>query len=93
VATFERSKLDWSELEAEAHVELLAWHRQLVAFRRSHPELAGGGVGVDVEVDEARGRLRVRRGAVEVLVNLGDEPWDGVPPDGVVVSDTDVRLA
>jgi maltooligosyltrehalose trehalohydrolase len=26
-ATFERSKLDWNELERPEHADLLAWHR------------------------------------------------------------------
>ncbi len=34
-ATFERSKLDWSELGREPHAELLAWHKALIARRRA----------------------------------------------------------
>ncbi|MEA3076365.1 MAG: maltooligosyltrehalose trehalohydrolase [Actinomycetota bacterium] len=85
-ATFERSKLDWSELDRAPHAGLLAWHRELIDFRRSHPDLVDAGVPVEVEVDEALGRLRMRRGRVEVRVNLGEASWDGVPPDGVAVS-------
>jgi maltooligosyltrehalose trehalohydrolase len=84
-STFLRSKLDWSELERGPHAELLAWHRQLLEFRRDHPELSDG-AEVEVEVDEIGRRLLVRRGRVEVRINLGDEPWEGVPPDGVTVS-------
>ena len=32
-ATFERSRLDWSELQREPHRELLAWYRDLIARR------------------------------------------------------------
>jgi len=31
--TFERSKLDWSELARAPHAELLEWHRRLIALR------------------------------------------------------------
>jgi maltooligosyltrehalose trehalohydrolase len=33
-ATFERSKLDWSELDRQPHADLLAWHKELIALRR-----------------------------------------------------------
>jgi maltooligosyltrehalose trehalohydrolase len=33
--TFLRSKLDWSELSAPPHAELLEWHRQLIHLRRA----------------------------------------------------------
>ncbi len=32
--TFERSKLNWSELSAPRHAELLEWHRKLIGIRR-----------------------------------------------------------
>ncbi len=38
-ATFERSRLDWSELDGGHHGRLLALHRELLALRRSTPEL------------------------------------------------------
>ena len=41
--TFERSRLDWSELDGDdedgTHARLLALHRDLIALRRSTPEL------------------------------------------------------
>ena len=37
-ATFERSKLDWTELEKGPHAELLDWYRALIAFRKSRPQ-------------------------------------------------------
>ena len=83
-ATFERSRLDWSEPGRGTHAELLAWHRALIRFRRSHPELTDGRLDrVDVEVDEEGRRLTIGRGRVRVLVNLGDEPWD-VPDGGTI---------
>jgi maltooligosyltrehalose trehalohydrolase len=32
--TFERSKLNWSELSAPPHAELLEWYRELISIRR-----------------------------------------------------------
>ncbi|HUP87657.1 MAG TPA: malto-oligosyltrehalose trehalohydrolase [Acidimicrobiales bacterium] len=81
VATFDRSRLDWSEpLATGAPADLLAWHRDLIRFRRSHPDLTDGDLSrVDVEVDEEARHLLVRRGCVAIAVNLGDSPW-AVPP-------------
>jgi maltooligosyltrehalose trehalohydrolase len=77
VETFVRSKLDWGEVERPPHAEVRSWHRDLLRFRRAHPELADGRLDlVDVEVDEAAGHLRIARGRVVVLVNLGEVPWD-----------------
>ena len=82
--TFERSRLDWPEVAGPDHAELLAWHRDLIRFRRTHPDLTDGRLDrVEVEVDEAAGRLTMRRGVVTVLANLGDEPWD-VPVAGTI---------
>jgi maltooligosyltrehalose trehalohydrolase len=39
-ATFERSKLDWSELREPRHAELLEWYRALIALRKSRVERA-----------------------------------------------------
>ncbi|HVF33217.1 MAG TPA: malto-oligosyltrehalose trehalohydrolase [Acidimicrobiales bacterium] len=83
VATFERSKLRWAEAGEDDHADLLAWHRALIRFRRSTPALTDGRLGaVVVEVDEAAGRLELRRGPVRVLVNLGAAPWSAPLGDG-----------
>jgi maltooligosyltrehalose trehalohydrolase len=81
-ATFERSKLRWDERAEDDHAAVLAWHRDLLAFRRRHPSLTDGRLAaVVVDVDEEARHLRLRRGPVEVLVNLGDAPWPA-PVDG-----------
>ncbi len=80
-ATFERSKLDWSEVERPEHAELLDWHRRLVALRRSEPSLRDGSFAdASVEGDV----LIVRRGNVEVVASLSG---------GDVAADGDVLLA
>ena len=67
-ATFERSKLDWSEAEGS---ELLDWHRALIALRRAEPGLRDGafaGATADGDV------LTIRRGDLTVVANLRGEP-------------------
>ena len=88
-ATFERSRLDWSEVGSGAHAELLAWHRDLIRFRRSRPELTDGRLDrVEVQIDEDARHLTLRRGRVTVLVNLGDAPWDLSVSGKIVLSST-----
>lgn len=70
--TFLRSKLAWEELDRAPHAEVLAWHRDLLALRARLPELAGGRMeDVQTSHSEAEGWLRVRRGTVEIVANLG----------------------
>ena len=73
-ATFERSKLDWAELDREPHAGLLDWHRRLLALRRSVPALRDGRLDrVSCRYDEDAGWLVMRRDPVTVAVNLGPE--------------------
>ena len=64
-ASFERSRLDWSELSREPHHDLLDWHRRLLRLRRQTPELQSGGP-VRIEQDRSRSRLTMTRGAVRL---------------------------
>jgi len=73
-STFERSNLDWQELEKDAHAGILDWYRTLIALRRRHPELSNPRPkSVEVKADEAEGTIVVRRGAITVAVNLSPE--------------------
>lgn len=73
-ATFERSRLDWSELAGRHQTELLDWYRKLISLRRRRPELSDPRPGsTSVEVHAAHQTLVVGRGAVRILVNLGSE--------------------
>jgi len=73
-ATFQRSKLDWDELEKDTHAELLDFHRRLIALRHARPELTDPLVEhVEVRYDEDRRWLVVHRGIVAVVVNLAPE--------------------
>ena len=74
-ATFERSKLDWSELDKGSHADLLEWHRRLLRLRGEIPDLTDGDLKrVSVWVDETVGGLVMQRGRVLVAALLGRSP-------------------
>jgi maltooligosyltrehalose trehalohydrolase len=93
--TFERSKLNWDELLCGAHAEMLAWYKQLLQLRRSSPSLNDGDMGhVRVAFDETLRWLRMERGLVTVLCNLGDDAVELDNPAGfplLLASRADVR--
>ncbi|MFF3443418.1 malto-oligosyltrehalose trehalohydrolase [Streptosporangium sp. NPDC002721] len=68
--TFLRSKLDWSELDDDAHRAHLDWYRALIALRRAHPELTDPRLE-RVRVDHGESWLVVHRGGLRVAANLG----------------------
>jgi maltooligosyltrehalose trehalohydrolase len=95
-ATFERSKLDWAELDSERHATLLAWYQRLVALRRETPELTDPRLDrVATDCDEKAGWLVVRRGPVVIAANLSGGTWTcpAEPPAGLLAaSDPRVEL-
>jgi maltooligosyltrehalose trehalohydrolase len=71
-ATFERSRLNWSDLSEQRHLDMLAWYRALLALRRQQPELVDPDLSrVRASWDEAGRWLLVRRGGLRVAANLG----------------------
>jgi maltooligosyltrehalose trehalohydrolase len=81
--TFQRSKLDWSEVERSPHRERLAFYRALLKLRRESPDLLDGRRDlVKVEFDEAQRWLRVQRGSVSLVVNFGSSPVELAAPSG-----------
>jgi len=75
-ATFARSKLDWSELDAEPHHTLLALYRELIALRGREPALHSPRFGaVRAEADEDLRRVTIERGDLRIRLNLGSSPW------------------
>ena len=86
-ATFERSRIDWSQLGDPRHAALLEWHRTLIALRATAPDLGSGELDAEVEHDAEAGWLRVDRGRWSVVVNLG--PAEA----GVPCREGQVRLA
>lgn len=78
-ATFNQSKLDWSETGQSARQTLLRWHRELIALRKSHPVLqhfAKNDVSVNIVNDKCL--VLHRRSAdqsqeLACIFNLGEE--------------------
>ncbi|WP_217223704.1 malto-oligosyltrehalose trehalohydrolase [Streptomyces anulatus] len=74
-ATRDRSCLDWSEPEREPHGRLLAWYRELIALRRTLPDLHDPDLAsVKTAFDEGARWFAYRRGDLRVVVNLADTP-------------------
>jgi maltooligosyltrehalose trehalohydrolase len=73
-ATFERSKLDWGELDEPAHRRMLTLYRQLLQIRRSVPALTDPRFeNVRVEHDQQQRWIVVHRGpSVVIAANLAD---------------------
>ncbi len=70
IATFERSKLDWSETARGAHADMLGWYRELLALRRRVAALADPRLDrIRTRCDE-KGGLWIERGPVTVVANL-----------------------
>ena len=72
-ATFAASKLRWEEVSAGDHTEMLTWYQALIRFRRHAPCLNDGTAGkVRVTLNEQAKWLRMERGTIAVICNLGD---------------------
>ncbi|MGC5341346.1 malto-oligosyltrehalose trehalohydrolase [Streptomyces sp. DT171] len=73
--TRDRSCLDWTEPEREPHARLHAWYRELIALRRTLPDLRDPDLAtVRTAHDEAARWLAYRRGDLRIAVNLGPTP-------------------
>lgn len=73
-STFDRSRLDWSELGSSDHARMLAWYRRLLELRRTIPGLSDGRRDlVTVVFDEQARWLVMHRHGVSVAANLGSE--------------------
>lgn len=70
--TFLRSKLQWDELDAGIHAEVLDWHRRLIRLRREEIALTSGELAdVRVSFDERQKWLWMTRGPIHVIFNAG----------------------
>ena len=78
-ATFERSKLDWSELDRSAHADLFEWHRRLIALRAAR---AVGGAKPKVKFDEEARWLRFEHAGLMAALNFADAPRRVPLPSG-----------
>jgi maltooligosyltrehalose trehalohydrolase len=83
--TFQRSKLNWSELGTGAHAELGRVYRDLIALRRTETDLADPRLEqLTVDYDEANRWIALQRGHLTVVCNLGAAPVS-VPCTGELV--------
>jgi maltooligosyltrehalose trehalohydrolase len=83
--TFQRSKLDWTEVDVGEHAALHRLYRDLVALRRTEPDLADFWLDhLTVEFDEDRRWIILRRGTLTIACNL-DTGSRAVPCTGTVV--------
>lgn len=70
-ATFERSRLDWSEPDRPEHHRMLAFYRQLIALRRTEPDLRRGDFGsISTAFDDDAGWFAMFRGDWAVVCVL-----------------------
>jgi len=69
--TFSRSTLNWAERGEGMHARILALYRDLIALRRSIPDLTDPAFGsLHAEADEQARSFRLQRGDTEILVNF-----------------------
>jgi maltooligosyltrehalose trehalohydrolase len=80
-ASFERSKLQWTELEQPAHAELLSWYRALIRIRRNKPHWSRP-TKPDVRFDTERGWLLFVHAGVLAQFNLSPDPQPVPLPAG-----------
>ncbi|MGW5273722.1 malto-oligosyltrehalose trehalohydrolase [Streptomyces sp. NPDC004044] len=74
-ATRGRSCLDWAEPEREPHARLHAWYRELIALRRTMPDLSDPDLAAVKTAHDEQGRwLAYRRGDLRIAVNLDEKP-------------------
>ncbi len=72
--TYERSRLNWNEVNEGQHAEMLAWYRELIALRRATPELNDSEPGkTRAECDPVTRWIVVERGDIQILCNLATE--------------------
>src|SRR3546814_536086 len=91
-ATYEASKLVWDEVAEPGHAELLEWHRDLITLRRRHRSLTDGRwADQQIDHDPDVGWIRIWRGDVIVVLNLGSVPCSVPVPDGAEIAEVDGR--
>ena len=100
--TFARSKMDWHEVHEGKHAEMFQWVKDLIRYRRSCMDLNDGDFGHTIVNCSENGKvLTMQRGAVRVIMNLGDpltqplHPGEGLKlasATGIVVKGEQVQL-
>ncbi|TRW83259.1 malto-oligosyltrehalose trehalohydrolase [Mycolicibacterium sp. 018/SC-01/001] len=70
-ATFERSKLDWDEVDGGDHGRLRDFYRRLIALRHTEPDLADPWLDhLHVDYDEDAGWIVMRRGSIAIACTV-----------------------
>jgi maltooligosyltrehalose trehalohydrolase len=83
--TYERSKLNWNEIDEGEHARLRRVYQQLIALRHNEPDLADPWLDhLRVDYDEEGRWIVMERGALAIACNLGSEAAE-VPVTGEVV--------
>ena len=73
--SFLRSKLDWTQLDRDPYLGILAWYQELIALRRARPELTDPRLErVRTDFDEDARWIMVSRGRLRIAANLGSQP-------------------
>ncbi len=94
-AVFERSHLNWDEVNEGQHKEVLDWYKQLIKLRRSSTALINGHLDeVETYFDEDAKWLTMQRGEFVLGFNLGNEAVElDLPGEADVVMTSDERNA
>jgi maltooligosyltrehalose trehalohydrolase len=73
-ATFERSKLNWDEVDEREHGRLRRLYRDLIALRHNEPDMADPWLDhLQIDYDEDQRWIVMHRGALAIACNLGAE--------------------
>jgi maltooligosyltrehalose trehalohydrolase len=85
--TFQRSKLNWNESSQREHADMLAWYRDLIHLRRRTPDLNDGEPGhTRLSFDERAKWLRIDRGSIALICNLGESNYPvSLPEESQIV--------
>ncbi|ORV19109.1 malto-oligosyltrehalose trehalohydrolase [Mycobacterium celatum] len=87
--TFQRSKLDWDEVDAGEHLRLLQVYRDLIRLRHNEPDLADPWLDdLAIDYDEDQRWIVMRRGRFRIACNLGADAA-AIPVTGEVMLEWD----
>lgn len=69
--TFNKSKINWSEVSEEPHKSLFSWYQSLIALRKKFSDLSDGRLArVKVVFDEEEKWFMFKRGKIIIIVNF-----------------------
>ncbi|MEO9222936.1 MAG: malto-oligosyltrehalose trehalohydrolase [Mycobacteriaceae bacterium] len=92
-ATFQRSTLDWSEVDSGEHGRLMGYYRDLLALRRTHPQLTDPWLDeLRIDYDEGARWIVLHRGSLRVVCNLAEHPNEIVITGDVLLTSAPVTL-